>query len=98
MSKVTKRLQSHFIRATFPAPLANYRELDRNFDWFIALLAPVVIGRSDYFGIGFSMVTIFKTALTFGQRCLLGDYCLLLPGYVVGAKHATNGPVEAPLK
>ena len=25
-------------------------------DWFIALFAPVVIGRNNYFGIGFSTV------------------------------------------
>ena len=28
----------------------------RNFDWFIALFVPVVIGRSDCFGFGFSTV------------------------------------------
>ena len=28
-----------------------------NSDWFIAQFAPVVIGRSNYFGIGFSSVT-----------------------------------------
>ena len=28
----------------------------RNFDWFIVLFAPVVIGQSNYFGIGFSTV------------------------------------------
>ena len=28
----------------------------RNSDWFIALFALVVIGRSNYFGIGFSIV------------------------------------------
>ena len=34
-----------------------------NSDWFIALFAPVVIGRSNYFGIGFSTVirkSLFK--------------------------------------
>ena len=28
----------------------------RNYDWFIALFALVAIGRSNYFGIGFSTV------------------------------------------
>ena len=28
----------------------------RNSDWFIAPFAPVVIGRTSYFGIGFSTV------------------------------------------
>ena len=28
----------------------------RNSDWFLVLFAPVVIGRSNYFGIGFSTV------------------------------------------
>ena len=28
----------------------------RNFDWFIVLFAPVVVGQSNYFGIGFSTV------------------------------------------
>ena len=30
--------------------------VSRNCDWFIALFAPVVIGRSDYLGFGFSIV------------------------------------------
>ena len=42
--------------------LPSYHELSklhvigRSSDWFIALFALVVIGRSDYFGVGFSTV------------------------------------------
>ena len=33
----------------FSRSLSNFQIIARNFDWFIALLAPVVIGRSNYF-------------------------------------------------
>ena len=34
-----------------------------NLDWFIVLFSPVVIGRSHYFGNGFSAFVNLKTAL-----------------------------------
>ena len=43
----------HFSRA--PSELQVI--IARNCDWFIALTAPVVIGRSNCFGFGFSTVT-----------------------------------------
>ena len=36
--------------------LSKLQVISRNSDWLIALFAPVVIGRSYYFGIGFSTV------------------------------------------
>ena len=45
-----KQNQSHLLRAIqFPA-------LKANSDWFNALFVPVVIGWSNYFGIGFPTV------------------------------------------
>jgi len=41
----------HFSRA-----LSKLQIISRNCDWFIALFAPVVIGRSDCLGFGFSTV------------------------------------------
>ena len=43
----------------------------RNCDWFMALFVPVVIGRSTYFGFGFSTV-IFEKRSNFSiiQSCL----------------------------
>ena len=38
----------------FSRPLSRLQVIARNSDWFIALFAPNVIGRVDYFGIGFS--------------------------------------------
>ena len=38
----------------FSRLLSKLQVIARNSDWFIALFAPNVIGRSDYFGIGFS--------------------------------------------
>ena len=43
--------QSHLVRAIYPALSASYT-ISRNYDWFIALFAPVVIGRNNYFVIG----------------------------------------------
>ena len=37
----------------FTHALSKLQVIARNFDWLIALFAPVVIGRSNYFGIGF---------------------------------------------
>ena len=44
-----------------PCPWPDIRQAYRKklffiSDWFIVLFAPVVIGQSDYFGIGFSTV------------------------------------------
>ena len=40
----------------FSRALSNLQLIARNCDWFIALFAPVVIGRSNNFGFGFSTV------------------------------------------
>ena len=40
----------------FSSALSKLQIIARNSDWFITLFAAVVIGRSDYFGIGFSTV------------------------------------------
>ena len=45
------------IRAIFPRALSKLQVIVRNSDWLIVLFAPVVIGRSKNFGIGFSTVT-----------------------------------------
>ena len=36
----------------FSCPLSEFQVIARNCDWFIALFAPVVIIRSNYFGFG----------------------------------------------
>ena len=40
----------------FSRPLSKLHVTAMNSDWFIALFVPVVIGQSNYFGIGFSTV------------------------------------------
>ena len=40
----------------FSCALSELQVIARNCDWFIALSAPVVIGRSNCFGFGFSTV------------------------------------------
>ena len=40
----------------FSRALSKFQIISRNCDWFIALFAPVVIGRSNCFGFGFSTV------------------------------------------
>ena len=40
----------------FSRALNKLQEIARSSYWFIAVFAPVLIGRSDYFGIGFSTV------------------------------------------
>ena len=40
----------------FSRALSKLQVIARNSDWFIALFAPVVIGRSNNFGIAFSTV------------------------------------------
>ena len=54
----------HFSRA-----LSELQIISRNYDWFIALFAPVVIGRGDCLGLGFS---------TFENRSIVLWKCLLL--------------------
>ena len=41
----------------FSRALSKLQVIVRNSDWLIVLVAPVVIGRSNNFGIGFSTVT-----------------------------------------
>ena len=45
--------QSALACAPPPRALGKFQVTARNCDWFIALFAPVVIGRSNCFGIGF---------------------------------------------
>ena len=40
----------------FSRALRELQVISRNCDWFIALFVPVVIGRSNCFGFGFSTV------------------------------------------
>ena len=58
--------QSHHVCTIFPALWASYRHSARHSDWFIALFGPVVIGRSNYFGICFSACHL-KTAQSFSK-------------------------------
>ena len=51
--------QSHHARVS--RPLRELQVFSRNCDWFIAPFAPVMIGRRNCFGFGFS--TDLKTAL-----------------------------------
>ena len=46
----------------FSRALSKFQIIARNYDWFIALFAPVVIGRSNCFGFGF-FDSHLKTAL-----------------------------------
>ena len=48
--------QSHLVRAIFPALWASYKIIDGNSHWLMAVLAPFVIGRNNYFSIGFSTI------------------------------------------
>ena len=36
---------------SFSSPLGNLHRITTNLDWFTALFAPVVVARSNYFGI-----------------------------------------------
>ena len=49
--KINRSLEARLSRAS-----SKLQVIVRNSDWFIALFAPVVIGWSDYYGIGFSTV------------------------------------------
>ena len=53
LSSKQNQNQSHLVRAIFPARVSKLRVIPWNSDWFIVLFAPVVIGRSNYFGSGF---------------------------------------------
>jgi len=48
--------QSHYVRLIFSRASRELQLIARNFDWFIALFVPVLIGRSNCFGFGFSTV------------------------------------------
>ena len=41
----------------FSRALSELQVIARNYDWFIALFAPVVIGQNNCFGFGFLTVT-----------------------------------------
>ena len=45
----------------FSRALSKLRVSARNSDWFLAVFALVVVGRSNYFGIGFSTVTLKRS-------------------------------------
>ena len=55
----------------FSNALSKLQVIARNSDWFIAMFAPVVIGRSNYFGIGF-FDSHLKTAL---RKTILNILC-----------------------
>ena len=44
----------------FSRALSKCQIIARNCDWFIALFAPIVIGRSNCFGFGFGFSTVFE--------------------------------------
>ena len=50
-TKTNRTLYARFSRA-----LGKLQAIARNSDWFIMLFTPVLVGRSNYFGIGFSTV------------------------------------------
>ena len=50
-------LGDHTLYEGFSRASSKLQGIARNSDWFIALLAPVVIGCSNYFGSGFSKLT-----------------------------------------
>ena len=54
MRSKTKRTM--YARFNFSCPLSELQVIARKRDWFIVLFAPVVIGRSNCFGFGFSAV------------------------------------------
>jgi len=54
---LTKRSKTKTIctlNTQFPDAFSKLHVTARNSNWFVALFAPVVIGQSDHFGIGFS--------------------------------------------
>jgi len=46
--------QSHNVRVIFSRALSTLQVIARNYDWFLALPAPVVIGWRNCLGFGFS--------------------------------------------
>ena len=46
----------YYVRLIFSRASRELQLIARNFDWFIALFVPVLIGRSNCFGFGFSTV------------------------------------------
>ena len=58
-----KQNQSHLVTRDFCRTLSKLHVIAWNSHWFSALLASVMTGRSNYFGISFSTVVSVKTAL-----------------------------------
>ena len=61
----------------FSRSLSELHVIARNFDWFIVLSAPVVIGRSNYFGFGFSTV-IWKPTLMWLMIISVNDNVMII--------------------
>ena len=57
----------------FSRALSELHVIARNCDWFMELSAPVVIGRSNFFGFGFS--TVIWKPLYFERHCLSSSGC-----------------------
>ena len=55
-TKKESQNQVYLVRAICSLALSKLLLNARNSDWFIALFAPVVIVRSNYFGISFSTI------------------------------------------
>ena len=56
MRSKSKTMQSHDVRVIYPRALIELKVIAGNCDWFMALWVPVVVGRSNFFGFGFSTV------------------------------------------
>ena len=56
MESKTKTNRTLYACSDFPRALSKLQVIARNFDWFIPLFAPFVIGWSNCFGFGFSTV------------------------------------------
>ena len=52
----TRRKTNNLSKRNFSRALSKLQVIAKSFDWFIALFAPAVIGRGNYFGICFSTV------------------------------------------
>ena len=71
--------------------LSGLPVFSRNSDWFIALLAPVVIGPSNYFGFWWFRQSFEKPAIViitfFSQdpTAKIGEKCRIGPNVVIGA-------------
>ena len=64
--------QSQPCTRDFSRALSKSQITARNSDWFITLIVPVVIGRSNYFGIGSSTVcscTDVILSMSLGENC-----------------------------